>query len=126
MQQNAEISAVQVEETSLHLPSPQSQPSRLVPSPSDSLVIQRASDGLNRAITSECNNSMLSSSLVNQSQSVLQAFSARCNAAAAEPQNLSEVSSSLGLCVDEESCSSSSFESAESDSTDRHKDMAFT
>jgi hypothetical protein len=124
MQQNAEITAVQVEETRLHLPSPQSQPSRNLPSPSDSLAIQRASDGLNGVITSECNNSMLSS--VNQSQSVLQAFSGRCNAAAAEPQNLSEVSSSLGLCIDEESCSSSSFESADSDSTDRHKDMAFT
>jgi hypothetical protein len=126
MQQNAEITAVQVEETSLHLPSPQSQLSRNLPSPSDLLAIQRASDELNGAITSECNDSILSSSLVNQSQSVLQAFSGRCNAAAAEPQNLSEVSSSLGLCVDEESCSSSSFESAESDSTDRHKDMAFT
>jgi hypothetical protein len=126
MQQNAEITAVHVEETSLHLPSPQSQPSRNLPSPSDSLAIQRASDELNGAITSECNNSILSSSLVNQSQSVLQAFSGRCNAAAAEPQNLSEVSSSLGLCIDEESCSSSSFSSAESDSTDRHKDMAFT
>jgi hypothetical protein len=125
MQQYADLTAVQVEEVTLHLPSPQSQPSRNIPSPSDSLVIQQAPDSMNMAITSECINPFLSSPLVNQSPSVLQVFSRLCNAAAAEPQNLND-GASLGLRIDEESCSSCSFESADSNTTDRHKDMAFT
>ena len=102
------------EAASLHLPSPQTQHSIRLPSPSILRAIQNESDAPNSAIPEYCPSALSASvPLVNQSLIPIQ-----CSTAAGSlPPNELE-------SLDKKSVSSDS--SGDSDSSDRYKDMAFT
>jgi hypothetical protein len=125
MQHLIENHAAHNEETSLHLPSPRTRSTLSVVSPSNLQMIQEALDPLVSVRNTEfgiTNWSGFSESVANQSPVTP---SGLCQAENFAPHNC-DGNSLLGLSSAVTSCSSISSENADSDSTDRHKDMAFT
>jgi hypothetical protein len=116
------------QETSLHLPSPHSQSSISVPSPSNLQANQQALDTSALLRNLEHDNVILSAfseSFAIQSPILSTDVLGHCNAMDTSPHCCGEISLS-GFCSDGTSSSSNSPENEDSDSTDRHKDMAFT
>jgi hypothetical protein len=126
MQNFAEDPAVSNEEASPHL-TPYMQSSISLPSPSNR-TIQQGPDFQNSVRISDYESvdvSGFSESIANHSPVTSQTLLRQCHASDAAPQDCNEVSLTE-LHSDEASCTSISSESAGSDTTDRHRDMAFT
>jgi hypothetical protein len=116
------------QETSLHLPSPHSQPSISLPSPSNLQANLQAHDTSALLRNLEHDNVILSAfseSFAIQSPIISTAALGNCDAMDTAPHFCGDISLSE-FCSDGTSSSSNSPENEDSDSTDRHKDMAFT
>jgi hypothetical protein len=127
MQNFAEAPAVSNEETSPQSLTPYTQSSMSLPSPSNR-TNQQAPDFQNLVRYPEYESVIdpgISESIANHSPVTSQTLLRQCHPADAAPQDCNEVSF-MGLRSDEASCSSISSESAGSDTTDRHRDLAFT
>jgi hypothetical protein len=109
----------------LHLPSPSALTSLSLASPSNIQMVQEAPDSLISVRNTECVSATwpgLAETVANRSPV---ARPSQCQVEDVAPHSC-DGNSLLGPSNDRASCSSMSSESTDSDSTDRHKDMAFT
>jgi hypothetical protein len=126
MQQRAEVpAAARIDEPTFHLPSPRTQRSPSVSSPTNRLPVQVVTDVPHFLEVEWCNHLVLSEFLANQNSTSTQSTPGPSHGQSVPPDD-SQTFPSFGVSSDGSACSSMTSDTADSDATDRHKDMAFT